>query len=71
MTEYKPPFFYNSDKLPSWVLDNSVLKVFDDCGIKVEVVYDEKYLSGKANRPLVICRGEIKRARRANLKGGW
>jgi hypothetical protein len=47
--------------LPDWVRSNEVLRAFDACGIKVEVVFDEKYLSGRADRPLVVCRGKVRR----------
>lgn len=47
------------DNLPAWVRDNEVLRHLYENGIKVEIVYDRKYLTGRADTPLVVCRGKI------------
>jgi len=42
--------------IPAWALDNLVLRLLDDHGLRVRVVYDEKYLNGLCNKPLIVIR---------------
>lgn len=44
--------------IPAWVRDNLVLKLLDDRGLNLEVVYDRKYLNGLRDRPLIVIRGK-------------
>lgn len=46
--------------IPNWVKDTLVLQLFDDCGFRVEVVYDEKYLYGMSDKPLILIRKKPK-----------
>jgi hypothetical protein len=48
------------DEIPPWVRDNLVLKLLDDMGLRVEIVYDRKYLNGLSNKPLVVVKGKGK-----------
>lgn len=41
-------------EVPAWVRDNLVLKLLDDHGLRVEIIYDRKYLNGLCNKPLVV-----------------
>lgn len=41
-------------EVPAWVRDNLVLKLLDDYGLRVEIIYDRKYLNGLCNKPLVV-----------------
>jgi hypothetical protein len=50
-------------EFPPWVRDNLVLKLLDDNGLRVEIVYDRKYLNGLSNKPLVV----IKRKEKISL----
>ena len=59
----------SSGELPSWVRDNLVLKLLDELGLNVEVMYDLKYLNGLSNKPLVIIRGK-QRLGQVKLRGG-
>ena len=47
-----------SDDLPAWVRDNLVLKLLDNKGLKLEVIYDREYLNGKFNMPVIVIRGK-------------
>jgi len=47
-------------EIPPWVRDNLVLKLLDDMGLRVEIVYDRKYLNGLSNKPLVVVKGKSK-----------
>jgi len=53
-----------SSEIPSWVRDNLVLKLLDDQGLAVEVVYDRKYLNGLSSSPLIVVRSKRHRGRR-------
>lgn len=44
--------------LPAWVRDNLVLKLLDDQGLSLEVMYDRKYLNGLCTKPLIVIRGK-------------
>ncbi len=41
-------------EVPAWVRDNLVLKLLADHGLRVEIIYDRKYLNGLCNKPLVV-----------------
>lgn len=43
-----------TQEVPAWVRDNLVLKLLDDQGFIVEIIYDRKYLNGLCNKPLVV-----------------
>jgi hypothetical protein len=43
-------------EIPSWVRDNLVLKLLDDNGLKLEIMYDQKYLNGLHTKPLILIR---------------
>jgi hypothetical protein len=47
-----------TNETPSWVRDNLVLKLLDDNGLKVEIMYDQKYLNGLHSKPLILIRGK-------------
>lgn len=47
-----------SGEVPAWARDNLVLKLLDDKGLRVEVMYDQKFLNGQANQPLIVIRGK-------------
>ncbi len=47
------------DCIPDWLRDNLVLRLFDNCGFRVEVLYDYKYRNGICDKPLIM----IKRKR--------
>lgn len=47
-------------EVPAWARDNLVLKLLDDQGLKLEVIYDRKYLDGLCNKPLIVIRGKTK-----------
>jgi len=47
-------------EIPAWVRDNLVLKLLDDKGLKLEILYDQKYLNGLHNKPLIHIRGKGK-----------
>lgn len=40
--------------IPTWARDNLVLKMLDDIGLNLEVVYDKKYLHGVCDKPLIV-----------------
>jgi hypothetical protein len=42
--------------IPAWARDNLVLKLLDDKGMRLEVMYDQKYLNGIENQPLIVIR---------------
>ena len=50
-----------SPDVPAWARDNLVLKLLDDQGLSLEVVYDRKFLNGLNSKPLIV----IKAKRRA------
>ena len=35
-----------------------VLRFLDDQGLRLETIYDTKYLNGLCNRPLIVIRGK-------------
>jgi hypothetical protein len=45
-------------ELPAWYRDNLVLKLLDDNGLKLEIMYDQKYLNGLSTKPLILIRGK-------------
>jgi hypothetical protein len=45
-------------EVPAWVRDNLVLKLLDDKGFRVEIMYDRKYLNGLCNKPLVVIKSK-------------
>lgn len=51
----------NWDNLPEWVRDNDVLRFLDENGIRVEIFHDRKYLTGRADSPVVVFRGKMVR----------
>ncbi len=51
----------STSDVPAWVRDNLVLKLLDDKGLRLEVMYDRKYLNGLCNRPLIVIRGNSRR----------
>jgi len=42
--------------IPDWARDNLVLKLLDDHGLRVRVVYDKKYQNGWSDKPLIVIR---------------
>ena len=44
--------------IPAWARDNMVLRFLDDQGLRLETIYDTKYLNGLCNRPLIVIRGK-------------
>jgi hypothetical protein len=46
-------------ELPAWSRDNLVLKLLDDNGLKLEIMYDQKYLNGLSTKPLILIRGKV------------
>lgn len=54
----------STSDVPAWVRDNLVLKLLDDKGMRLEVMYDRKYLNGLCNKPLIVIKGN---ARRRNM----
>jgi hypothetical protein len=45
-------------EIPAWSRDNLVLKLLDDNGLKLEIMYDQKYLNGLSTKPLILIRGK-------------
>jgi len=45
-------------EIPAWTRDNLVLKLLDDNGLKLEIMYDQKYLNGLHSKPLILIRGK-------------
>jgi len=45
-----------SGEVPAWARDNLVLKLLDDRGLRLEIMYDQKFLNGLANQPLIVIR---------------
>ena len=45
-------------EIPAWVRDNLVLRLLDDNGLKLEIIYDQKYLNGLHTKPLILIRGK-------------
>jgi hypothetical protein len=45
-------------EVPAWARDNLVLKLLDDKGLRLEVMYDQKFLNGLASQPLIVIRGK-------------
>jgi hypothetical protein len=43
-------------EIPAWVRDNLVLRLLDDNGLKLEIMYDQKYLNGLHTKPLILIR---------------
>jgi hypothetical protein len=41
-----------------WARDNLVLKLLDDQGLSLEIMYDRKYLNGLSNKPLIVIRSK-------------
>jgi hypothetical protein len=48
----------STTELPAWYRDNMVLKLLDDNGLKLEIMYDQKYLNGLSTKPLILIRGK-------------
>jgi hypothetical protein len=44
--------------VPTWARDNLVLKMLDDQGLHLEVVYDRKYLNGMSKKPVIVIRAK-------------
>ena len=40
--------------IPTWARDNLVLKMLNEIGLNLEVVYDKKYLHGICDKPLIV-----------------
>lgn len=45
-------------EIPAWTRDNLVLKLLDENGLKLEIMYDQKYLNGLHAKPLILIRGK-------------
>ena len=45
-------------EIPAWARDNLVLKLLDDQGLSLEVMYDRKYLNGLCAKPLIVIRSK-------------
>ena len=52
-----------SPDVPAWARDNLVLKLLDDQGLSLEVVYDRKFLNGLNNKPLIVIRAKRREPR--------
>jgi hypothetical protein len=52
-----------SPDVPAWARDNLVLKLLDDQGFSLEVVYDKKFLNGLNNKPLIIIKAKRREPR--------
>ena len=50
----------HATEIPAWTRDNLVLKLLDDNGLKLEIMYDQKYLNGLHTKPLILIRGKRK-----------
>ena len=48
----------SATEIPAWVRDNFVLKLLDDNGLKLEIMYDKKFLNGIHAQPLILIRGK-------------
>jgi hypothetical protein len=55
-------------EIPAWARDNLVLKLLDDQGLKLMVVYDRKYIDGLCNKPLIVVRRKSNPKRIRSLK---
>ena len=42
--------------IPAWARDNLFLKMLDDHGFRIRVVYDQRYLNGLSDKPLIVIR---------------
>ncbi len=47
----------HATEIPAWTRDALVLKLLDDNGLKLEIMYDQKYLNGLHTKPLILIRG--------------
>lgn len=47
-----------SPDVPAWARDNLVLKLLDDQGLILEVVYDHKFLNGLNSKPLIVIKAK-------------
>ncbi|MEE8355199.1 MAG: hypothetical protein V3S09_05165 [Candidatus Bathyarchaeia archaeon] len=48
----------HATEIPAWTRDNLVLKLLDDNGLKLEIMYDQKYLNGLYSNPLILIKGK-------------
>jgi hypothetical protein len=39
---------------PAWARDNLVLRLLDNHGLRLEILYDDIYLNGHANKPIIV-----------------
>jgi hypothetical protein len=46
----------NPEELPGWVRDDLVIKMLDNCGLRVKIFYDQKYLKGMSDKPIIVIR---------------
>ncbi len=52
-----------SPDIPAWARDNLVLKLLDDRGLSLEVVYDRKFLNGLNSKPLIVIKAKRREPR--------
>jgi hypothetical protein len=52
-----------SPDIPAWARDNLVLKLLDDQGFSLEVVYDRKFLNGLNSKPLIVIKAKRREPR--------
>lgn len=44
------------EEIPEWARDHRVLWMLEERGLKLEIVYDRKYLKGLCDKPLIVIR---------------
>jgi len=52
-----------SPDIPAWARDNLVRKLLDDQGLRLEVVYDRKFLNGLNSKPLIVIKAKRREPR--------
>ena len=52
-----------SPDIPAWASDNLVRKLLDDQGLRLEVVYDRKFLNGLNSKPLIVIKAKRREPR--------
>jgi len=50
--------------VPDWAQDDLVLRLLEDNGLRLQVVYDNKYLSGLRSKPLIVIERKGREKRR-------
>ena len=52
-----------SPDIPAWASDNLVRKLLDDQGLRLEVIYDRKFLNGLNSKPLIVIKAKRREPR--------